>query len=788
MSLFRKNQSKKLTKYEKERAKRLQRQLSPTTQNTLKYTSLFENGLMHIVRDKFSRSYKLGDVSYITAQENDKIDVIDTYAEGLNSLDAGTNFQLLVINRKVSEDKINNILFEKNGDGFDDYRDELNEVIESRFSDDSNNFEVSKYVTISTDALDAKQAQRKLLDTGTLLRNQYQEMDIDFFDMNGLDRLKVFSELLRDNPYITYDYKDIELSGLSTKSFIAPNKIHFFEDWINIDERPSKVLYVRQYPTFLSDKLIKNLTDIGIELAVTVQAEPYDPSMILKEINTTDTTIKTEMVKSQRKGFQQGISDDLTISGMARETSQATQKWREEIIENDQKIFSGLIAVYFKADTQEELKQHEEKIRSTGRKLQVEFENLYYFQEEALNTILPIGETFLNVKSDFMRDMTTANVATQIPFTNVDLHSNSPKALYYGQNQLSNNAITLDRKKDLNTGSGVVLGSSGSGKSVTVKAGEIIPTLLKNSGDRIIIVDPEDEYSDIGREFNAQLIDISIGSSTHLNLLDLPDVSLLAEEDSDPIGDKSNLLMGLFETILGEVSDEEFAIIDRTTRVTYEQFKESDVKPTLVDWHRILKSQPEEDAQNLALKSEIYTVGSQNIFAYQTNVDINDRFVVFNLKKLSGKLKPFALMVIQDYIWQQVVNNQGKLTTRIYFDEMQLLFKSKNQATFFTELYSRVRKYGAIPTGITQNVETLTASEEGRKLLANSEFIILLKQKVSDLQVLAETINLTEKQIKFVSKPKAKGTGLIIAGNTVVPFENPIPQNTKLYNLVATDA
>ena len=196
MSLFRKNQSKKLTKYEKERAKRLQRQLSPTTQNTLKYTSLFENGLMHIVRDKYSRTYKLGDVSYITAQENDKIDVIDTYAEGLNSLDVGTNFQLLVINRKVSDDKINNILFDKTGDGFDDYREELNEVIESRFSDDSNNFEVNKYITISTDALDAKQAQRKLLDTGTLLRNQYQEMDIDFVDMNGLDRLKVFSELL----------------------------------------------------------------------------------------------------------------------------------------------------------------------------------------------------------------------------------------------------------------------------------------------------------------------------------------------------------------------------------------------------------------------------------------------------------------------------------------------------------------------------------------------------------------------------------------------------------------
>ena len=201
-----------------------------------------------------------------------------------------------------------------------------------------------------------------------------------------------------------------------------------------------------------------------------------------------------------------------------------------------------------------------------------------------------------------------------------------------------------------------------------------------------------------------------------------------------------------------------------------------------------MKQQPEQEAQNLALKSESYATGSQDVFSYETNVDMESRFVIFNLKKLSGKLKPFALMVIQDYIWNQVVNNQGKLTTHIYFDEMQLQFTTDNQAQFFTELYSRVRKYGAIPTGITQNVETLMSREEGRKLLSNSEFIILLKQKPTDLKVLADTIHLTPALLRYVAKPKAKGTGLIVAGSTVVPFENPIPRGTKLFNLIATDA
>lgn len=262
----------------------------------------------------------------------------------------------------------------------------------------------------------------------------------------------------------------------------------------------------------------------------------------------------------------------------------------------------------------------------------------------------------------------------------------------------------------------------------------------------------------------------------------------MKDEDNDPIGDKSNLLMGLFESILDEVGDVQYAIIDRVTRETYSRFAKKDRKPTLKDWHDILQEQEEPEAKELALKSEIYAKGSQNIFAHETNVDITNRFVVFNLKRLTGKLKPFAMMVIQDYIWNQVVSSQGKLTTRIYFDEVQLFFKEVAQAVFFTELYSRVRKYGAIATAITQNIETLMNKEEGRKLVSNSEFMILLKHKKSDLVALSKAISLTPTLTRYIEKPKAKGTGLIVAGQVVVPFENPIPKHTKLFELVATDA
>lgn len=780
--------SKNLTKAEKERRNRLRRTLKASTQNTIKYNSLYENGLLHVAKDKWSRTYRLGDVAYLSANQEEKIDVIDTHAEALNSLDSGTTFQLLVINRKIEDNTVERIKYEEVGDGFDNFRKEYNDMIESRFSSDSKNFQVEKYVTIGTEAYNREQADANLKEIGSSLENQYAQMDIAFQELDGKERLDVFAELLLGKHRLPYTYRDIALSELHSKDFIAPNQLHFLENRFRINDEVAKVMYARNFPTFLTDRMIKNLTDIGEELAITVQAAPYEPAEFLKKINNADTTIKTEMIKAQRSGAQEGVDQELAVSGRAKEISESTKRWKEEIDDNDQKAFSGLIALYFKAKDEDELANITDKVLTAARKVGVNFQECFYYQEEGLNTILPIGHTFLNVKRRFIRDMTTANLATQVPFTNVDLKSESPRALYYGQNQLSNNVITVDRKADLNTGSGVVLGSSGSGKSVTVKSMEIIPTYLKNPEDRIIIVDPEDEYSDIGREFGAQLVDIFIGSKSHLNLLDLPDVSQLKDEDNDPIGDKSNLLMGLFESILDEVGDVEYTIIDRVTRETYRRFEKSDRTPTLKDWHDVLEEQEEPEAQELALKSEIYAKGSQNIFAHETNVDITDRFVIFNLKRLTGKLKPFAMMVIQDYIWNQVVASQGQLTTRIYFDEVQLYFKEEAQAIFFTELYSRVRKYGAIATAITQNIETLMNKEEGRKLVSNSEFMILLKHKKSDLLALSRAITLTPTLTRYIEKPKAKGTGLIVAGQVVVPFENPIPKHTRLFELIATDA
>ncbi|WP_368386145.1 VirB4-like conjugal transfer ATPase, CD1110 family [Streptococcus anginosus] len=783
MPLFKQKKTPKLSKAEKDRAKRLRRTMTASTQNSLNYQWLTPDGLMTITNDTYSKTYRLGDTSYITATDDERVDVIETNADIFNSLDIDNDLQLLILNRRVETTSLSAIRYDLTQDGYDDYRKEYNHMIQERFSHDQNTFKVEKYLTITAQADQDHQARRILDDTANVIESQYSGLGISFKEMDGLDRLMIFRKLLRRENFLDFSYEDIAISGLSTRDFIAPNYLKFEKDHLRIDDAYARILYVKQYPTFLNDKLIKNILDTGIELAISLHAKPYDTADALKKIKTVKSSVRREMIKSQKAAAKAGYGSDLAVGGKAIETSRETEKWTEELQDNDQKMFSGVMAVYLIADSLEELNNYTEQVQRSVRKNTVELDKCYLYQEEALNTILPIGVPFINVKRRFMRDMTTSNLATQVPFTNVDLRSSSPRAVYYGQNQLSKNPITLDRKKDLNTGSGAIFGISGSGKSVLAKGGEIIPTLLRHTEDQIIIVDPEAEYTDIGREFNAEVITIAPGSPHHFNLLDLPDKDKLQAEDSDPIGQKANLLSTLFENIFSEVSDDEFAMIDRVTRKTYEAVD----KPTFKDWQRVLEEQPEDIAKALALKAEPYTMGSNDIFAHPTNVNMENRFIIFNLKQLSGKLKPFALLVIQDYIWNQVVNFQGKTTTWLYFDELQLYFKNKLQATFFTELYSRIRKYGALPTGITQNPETVLSTEEGRKLVANCEFLVLLKLKRTDLEALSQVTPLTPSLERFVLRPKAKGTGLIVAGDTIVPFENPIPKDTKLYQLVATD-
>lgn len=794
MSLFKRTRSKKQTASNavntKQRKQRIQLQASPTTQSSIKYTSQFEEGLMHIVDDEYSQMFRLGEVDYEISTDEEQESVVVGYAEALNKLDKHSRYQLLILNKPVPSDLLDQTTLEYEADELDNYREEINEIIKKQYDHDERNFEVEKYAIFSTSSRSMKQAKKELSTLSTNYKSQFDSNNVDLLvnQLQGIDRLKVMASLLRPDDYFVSSYEDIAISGLTSKAFISPTKLFYAKNrsFFKLGSKYGAIMYIRQYPKYLEDSLIREICAIGRECAISIHAKPYDMSEARKRIQAVSVMNQGDIAKQQKRNFKQGVSEDM-VSGEAKEIQESADSYKKQFKDNGQKLFSGIFAVMVVEDTEEQLREAIKDVQDAGESNDVYFELIEDYKEEALNTILPIGKPYLDVEMNYMRDMTTFNVATQIPFSNVELQH--PLGQFYGSNQLTNNMITVDRKKGLIAPGGLIFGSSGGGKGMTTKW-EILSSRLKHPEDKFIVVDPESEYLPIGKEFGAEILDIATGTTNHLNILDMPDKSLLDADDQtlDLVKEKSNLLASLFESILKDFTDEEASIVDRVTRKTYAQFEESEKMPTLVDWYHILRNEPEESAQLLATKVETYTVGSQDIFAHETNVDLTANFVVFNIKKLDDRLKPFAMKVILDQIWKLVVENQGKFTTRLYFDELQENFKTEAEAEWFTSLWARVRKYGAIPTGITQNVSTLLDSASGRKMISNSEFIVLLRQKPVDLKKLEEMIRLPPKLIKYVGSRVEQGTGLISAGGIVVPFRNPIPKDTELFKIMNTDA
>ncbi|OJH47234.1 VirB4-like conjugal transfer ATPase, CD1110 family [Lactococcus lactis] len=780
---FAKQETSSLAKHRTTRSKK---KANPNSMHRIKYTSQFENGLMHIVGQESSKMYRLGELNYEISDDSTQDNTVISYVEALNTLNQNARYQLYITNRRVKASSLEHVLHDYQGDENDSLRLELNTVIQTQQKTDPKNFTATKYAIFTTKARTLAIANHELDKLNTNFINRFDSKDVKLTSqpLSGIERLEVMSDLLRPNHPFTTSYQDIALSNLPSKAFIVPSHLKFPNgaDFFRVGKRYARVFYVREFPKYLEDKLIKELCGAGIELDISLHAQTYDMVKARRDINTKKTLNRSEIRKQQRKNFKRGFSDD-DISGEESEIQYAAEGQLNAFKEEGQKLFSGIFAVYQAADNKEELDKNTETILGIGQTYDVEFEAVEQYNEEALNTILPIGKPYLDVEMNFMRDMTSLNVATQIPWSNINLLSKN--GLFYGRNQLTHNMISVNRLKDLITPSGLYLGSSGSGKGMTVKW-EMLNVLLKWRKHRLIIVDPESEYLKIAKRFGAEILDISTGTPHHLNILDLVDKSLLKAEDRnvDLIKEKTNLLSSLFDSLLKSFSDAEETMVDRVTRLTYDRYAD----PTLVEWHKVLLEQPEELAQNFATKIERFTIGSQDIFAHKTNIDLNARFVVFNIKQLDPRLKPFAMKVILDQIWKQVVSGQGKVTTHLYFDELQLMFNDEATAQWFSGLWSRVRKYGTVTNGITQKVGTLLNSEAGRAMITNSEFIVLLRQKIDDINRLREVMTLSPQLVKYVQEIAPQGTGLIYAGGTIVPFENPIPRDTALFELMNTDA
>lgn len=777
MSLLKKTWTKPQSKpSNKDKKKALRQELLPTTVNTIAYQGLFENGLMQVTPDDYSQSYLLGDVNYQTVGLDDKAAIVDKYSDLINALDDRTQFQLTLFNRKINLEKFRqSVLYALKGDGYDHYREELNQTMNQNLEAGENNFTAIKLLTFGKAEKSPKLAHRSLSQLGEYVKSGFSEIDASFNLLEGAERVNLLADMLRGDDHLTFSYDEMTLSGLSTKHFIAPQSMNFkHKDYIGVDDRFLQIVYVRDYGTELGDGFIRDLMQADRELIISLHAKGATKSEAVTKVRTKKTLMESQKIGEQQKMARSGIYLDK-VGHVLETTIDEADDLLKTMNQTGDKLFETVFLIGLWAESPDQLKEALDDMKQIAGSHDLIIDTLPYMQEVAFNSLLPLGKNFLKGVS---RSLLTSNIAVQSPWTSVDLQDRGGK--YYGLNQISNNIITIDRKT-LNTPSGLILGTSGSGKGMATKH-EILTTKLKE-GDlntEIIVVDPENEYSLIGQAFGGETIVIAPNSQTYLNVLDLSSHGF----DDDPVKLKSEFLLSWISKLLDRPIDgREKSIIDRVTRLTYQHFQE----PTLEEWVFILAYQPEQEAKNLALDMELYVKGSLDMFAHRTNSAPDSNFVVYNVKKLGEALKPIALMVVFEQIWNRVVKNQqlGK-TTWIYFDEMQLLLLDQYASNFFFKLWSRVRKYGAIPTGITQNVETLLLDANGRRILANSEFMILLKQAKNDREELVHLLGLSKELEKYLVNPE-RGAGLIKAGHTVVPFKNRIPTNTQLFDLMSTD-
>ena len=759
----------------KEKVKGKKEEVLPSTANTLSYQALYQNGLMQVKEDYFSQSYLLGDVNYQTVGLEDKGAIIEKYSDLINSLDDQTNFQLTIFNKRLNLEKFRqSVLYEEKEDGYDTYRKELNRMMNQNLDSGENNFSAVKLISFGRKDSNPKQAYRSLSQIGEYFKSGFSEIDARFESLAGEDRVNLLADMLRGEHHLPFSYRDLTRSGQTTRHFIAPNLLDFKnKNYLQINDRLLQIVYVRDYGMELGDQFIRDLMQGDLELIVSLHAQSSTKADAMKKLRTKKTLMESQKIGEQQKLARTGIYLEK-VGHVLESNIDEAEELLKTMTETGDKLFQTVFLIGVFGQDEEELKQALDTIQQVAGSNDLMIDKLPYMQEAAFNSLLPFGCDFLEGVS---RSLLTSNVAVNSPWTSVDLQDRSGK--YYGINQISSNIITIDRSL-LNTPSGLILGTSGAGKGMATKH-EIITTKIKESGENteIIIVDPEAEYSVIGRAFGGEMIDIAPDSQTYLNVLDLSEENM----DEDPVKVKSEFLLSFIGKLLDRKMDgREKSIIDRVTRLTYQSFKE----PSLEEWVFVLSQQPEE-AQNLALDMELYVEGSLDIFSHKTNIQTGSNFLIYNVKKLGDELKQIALMVVFDQIWNRVVRNQklGKKTW-IYFDEMQLLLLDKYASDFFFKLWSRVRKYGASPTGITQNVETLLLDPNGRRIIANSEFMILLKQAKNDREELVQLLGLSKELEKYLVNPE-KGAGLIKAGSVVVPFKNKIPQGTQLFDIMSTD-
>ena len=750
-------------------------------QDIIPVKAIWEDGIFLVGKNKYSKSFKFLDINYAVASREDKEAMFLDYSSLLNSLDTGATTKITINNRRINKlDFEKTILLKDANDKLDKYRHEYNEMLINQ-AKNANEIVQEKIITISVYKDSVEEARNYFTRTSTELMNRFSTLGSKCIELDAKERLRIAHDFYRtrEETSFHFDIHETMRKGHDFRDFICPDTTEIQKDYFMIGNRYGRAFFLKEYASYINDDMVSELTDLNRNMMLSIDIIPIPTDEAVKEAENRRLGVETNITNWQRKQNANNNWSSIIPYDMEQQRNDS-KEFLDDLTLRDQRMFLAVITVVITDDTKEKLDSDTEAIKQIASKNLCQLGILKYQQLDGLQTVLPFGVR----KIDALRTLTTESLAVFMPFKVQEIrHENG---IFYGQNAISKNMIIADRRQLLN-GNSFILGVSGSGKSFAGKQ-EITSIRLRDPKADIIIIDPEREYAPLVKALHGEVIQISATSNNHINAMDM---NSEYGDGANPVILKSEFILSLCEQLIGSgnLGPKQKSIIDRCTANVYRVFQQGNyqgIPPTLQDFREQLLNQPEEEAKEIALAIELFTNGSLNTFAMNTNVNTSNNVICYDILDLGKQLLPLGMLVVLDSILNRITANRTKgKNTYIFIDEIYLLFQYEYSANFLFTLWKRVRKYGAFATGITQNVEDLLQSHTARTMLANSEFIIMLNQASTDRVELAKLLNISDLQMSYITNVGA-GEGLIKVGSALVPFANRFPKNTELYKLMTT--
>ena len=757
-----------------------------SAQDTLPFRQMYPDGLCKLDDTTWSRCIEFEDVNYQLAQPDAQTAIFEGLCDLYNSHDSSIDMQISLPCRHMNrEDFVKRIEIATQGDRFDGIRDLYTQMLRRQLERGNNGLVKTKLLILTIEEKDIRTARtrfsRILLDA----LNHFKVIGALAKAMDGQEWLELLHGILHpDGERFSFAWDWLALSGLHVKDFIAPSSFSFTARQFQMGGKHCAASFLQITAPELDDRILAEMLNTDSDILLSIHIHSMDQNDAIRTVKRKITDIDSMKIDAQKRAVREGFDMDIIPTDIATYAGEAKNILRD-LQSRNERMFQVTFLIVNIADTKRKLNNEIARTASVAQQYNCQLTRLDFQQEQGFVSALPLGINQIKIQ----RGLTTSAVAIMMPFTTQEIFQGGD-ALYYGLNATSGNMILADRKQN-KTPNGLILGTTGSGKSFAAKR-EILNVFLVTKDD-ILVCDPESEYFPLVERLGGQVIRLTPsgsggGKTYYLNPMD---INLNYSEDDNPLSLKSDFILSFCEVAAGGrdgLSPVEKTLIDRAVRAVYRPYiadPRPENMPILEDLYKEIKQQPEPEAQRLASSLELYVYGNLNAFNHRTNVDINNRLVCFDIKSLGKQLKNLGMLVIQDQVWNRVTinRNEGK-ATRYYVDEFHLLLHGE-VASWSVEIWKRFRKWGGIPTGITQNIKDLLASPEIENIFENSDFIYLLNQAPGDRSILCERLNISSKQAGYISN-SAPGEGLIFFGNVILPFKDDFPKDNELYSIMTT--